>query len=236
MVNPATGEGTETEEPFHVTDYSFDTKGNLTYYNGTGAEPSTRMLGVDLNYFQYTYDEQGRMRTIAVYTLGTTSPTVYNISYDEQERYIPLPFPLGEMNLFCVKGVKQIIGPSGNISEWKSDNTFVHTQIVNAGSLFETRTKTVYTYKDTETLFPESATVTTYTNEELESTENIHYQWNEKVLYSFPSKNVIPLTERWKCLSLLVTAKPCRLHQYLSKLTHKVMLRKSPIVTTVTVG
>ena len=28
--------------------------------------------------------------------------------------------------------------------------------------------------------FPESATVTTYTNEELESTENIHYQWNEK--------------------------------------------------------
>ena len=26
MVNPATGEGTETEEPFHVTDYSFDTK------------------------------------------------------------------------------------------------------------------------------------------------------------------------------------------------------------------
>ena len=35
-------------------------------------------------------------------------------------------------------------------------------------------------YKDTETLFPESATVTTYTNEELESTENIHYQWNEK--------------------------------------------------------
>lgn len=180
MVNPATGEGTETEEPFHVTDYSFDTKGNLTYYNGTGAEPSTRMLGVDLNYFQYTYDEQGRMRTIAVYTLGTTSPTVYNISYDEQERYIPLPFPLGEMNLFCVKGVKQIIGPSGNISEWKSDNTFVHTQIVNAGSLFETRTQTVYTYKDTETLFPESATVTTYTNEELESTENIHYQWNEK--------------------------------------------------------
>ena len=114
------------------------------------------------------------------YTLGTTSPTVYNISYDEQERYIPLPFPLGEMSFFCIKGVKQITDPSGNISEWKSDNTFVHTQIVNAGSLFETRTKTVYTYKDTETLFPESATVTTYTNEELESTENIHYQWNEK--------------------------------------------------------
>lgn len=180
MVNPATGEGTETEEPFHVTDYSFDTKGNLTYYNETGVEPSTRMLGVDLNYFQYTYDEQGKMRSIAVYTLGTTSPTVYNISYDEQERYVPLPFPLGEMSFFCIKGVKQITDPSGNISEWKSDNTFVHTQIANAGSLFETRTETVYTYKDTETLFPESATVTTYTNEELESTENIHYQWNEK--------------------------------------------------------
>ena len=35
-------------------------------------------------------------------------------------------------------------------------------------------------YKDTETLFPESATTTMYANEELESTENIHYQWNEK--------------------------------------------------------
>ena len=34
-------------------------------------------------------------------------------------------------------------------------------------------------YKDTETLFPESATTTMYANEELESTENIHYQWNE---------------------------------------------------------
>ena len=55
MINPVTGESEEAEDPFHVTDYSFDAKGNLTYYNGTGAEPATRMLGVDLNYFKYTY-------------------------------------------------------------------------------------------------------------------------------------------------------------------------------------
>jgi hypothetical protein len=180
MINPVTGESEEAEDPFHVTDYSFDAKGNLTYYNGTGAEPATRMLGVDLNYFKYTYDEQGRMNTVAIYTLGTAFPAIYTISYNEQERYVPLPFPFGKMNFFCIKGVEQITGPAGNISEWKSDNAFVHTQITNAGSLFETRTETVYAYKDTETLFPESATTTMYANEELESTENIHYQWNEK--------------------------------------------------------
>lgn len=180
MINPVTGESEEAEDPFHVTDYSFDAKGNLTYYNGTGAEPATRMLGVDLNYFKYTYDEQGRMNTVAIYTLGTAFPAIYTISYNEQERYVPLPFPFGKMNFFCIKGVEQITGPAGNISEWKSDNAFVHTQITNAGSLFETRTETVYAYKDTETLFPESATTTMYANEKLESTENIHYQWNEK--------------------------------------------------------
>ena len=58
----------------------------------------------------------------------------------------------------------------------------------------------------------------------------------KKVLYSSPNKKAMPLMERWKYLSLLITVKPFRLHRYLPEPMHKAMLRKSLIVMTITAG
>lgn len=191
MVNPSIHEEDEDEEPFLTMDCSFDTAGRLTYYNATGVESVTRMLGVASNYYRYTYDETGRLTTAAVYALGEESPTVYTLLYDDSNRYVPMPFPLGDKTLFCVKGVKEIsisggINNTENTCSWISDKVFSCTS-VEVGTRFVIRVETNYIYSSTKSLFPDVSVSRTYlmpegygkTNiiGELQGEETTNYRW-----------------------------------------------------------
>ena len=94
------------EEEGTTTLTRFNNAGKITYYNPTGIEEN-RWIGMDMYSHAYLYDEQNRLQQARLTAVGT-EPISYTLTYDEDNRYVPLPFELGPLDFFLVKGVAGI--------------------------------------------------------------------------------------------------------------------------------
>lgn len=132
----------------------FDAWGRITGYDPTGVVSTTRMLGMEINRYNYQYDTDGQLIHVEVETIGGEK-TTYTIHYQKEvQHYVPLPFPLGPLNFFCVKGVKAIEGSDGLQGSWQND-AFVCQQTIHANTRWEITTTTTSYYTSTAMPYPE---------------------------------------------------------------------------------
>lgn len=135
----------ESSEPFSTHIAQFDLHGRLTSYDPTGIIPATRMLGMEINRYSYYYDAQGWLTEVDIQTIGGEKVT-YQLDYSETENhYVPLPFPLGTMEFFCVKGLITVEGSDGLVGSWQNDR-FTWSKKENPGSRWEITTTTTCSY------------------------------------------------------------------------------------------
>lgn len=129
--------GESTDEPFQSTIMRFDTEGRITYYDPTGV-PATRMMGMEINRYRYTYEGQ-RLSSVEVEALGGETIT-YTLTYcDCDGRYVPLPFPVGSSPLYMVEGLLNVWGTNGLKGKWNG-NEFVWSLTTDPGSRWEMTT------------------------------------------------------------------------------------------------
>lgn len=101
-----------TWEAFDVKQTTFDANGNITSYNPTGMTatyrtPNKRWVGVEMNSYRYTYTENQDLTKAVVTSVGEEE-TTYSLTYNDVSRCIPLPFPLGTLELPMVKGLQTV--------------------------------------------------------------------------------------------------------------------------------
>lgn len=100
---------TDQEMEIDLLTASFDASGNCTSYNPTGIDAGavTYGWGQEAAWFDYRYDASGRMIEATRYVVGA-EPSVYTIEYGAHESYIPMPFPLGDIEQLMLRGVTRV--------------------------------------------------------------------------------------------------------------------------------
>lgn len=168
--------GEEEEDEGSSSWTHFNADGLITYYNPTGVAEQ-RWIGMEMNSYTYLYDEQNHLQQAYLNTLGEEQ-TTYTLTYDDTDkRYVPLPFPLGNMDFFMVRGVSSLSSSSPDFTCTLSDNevTYTLTETFLRGSM-----ETITTYRYAESAcFPTECSVTVrYDGEEL-SLDHTDYEFDE---------------------------------------------------------
>lgn len=133
------------EEEGTTTLMHFNTYGQLTYYNPTGVEEN-RWIGMPMDSYTYVYDEQHRLQQACISTLNG-GQTCYTLTYGNDNRYIPLPFALGTMDFFLVKGITDIKAEGTAFTCTRTPATVTYiTQMKGWRETIEIHTE--YTYKE----------------------------------------------------------------------------------------
>lgn len=154
----------------------FNADGMITYYNPTGIA-DLRWIGMEMNSYTYLYDGQGRLEQARITTLGEVQ-AVYTLAYDDtDERYVPLPFPLGSLDFFMIRGVSALSSSDPGFTCTLSDREVVYTQTETfARGTMETVTSFLYAGN---AKYPTESSVTVrYDGEEL-TADHTGYEFAE---------------------------------------------------------
>lgn len=149
----------------------FNSGGQMTYYNPIGEVGETRgSVWQSLAYYSYRYDEKGRMVEAVVTELGG-EPIVYTLQYGEHDCYVPLIFPLGNMDFFLIKGLRSINSADGTVSYVFNGGNAAYRTTLWTGDI-----ETKYTYEKGNP-YPMRRVVTTSRNNTIVETETTVYSY-----------------------------------------------------------
>lgn len=151
----------------------FNTAGRITYYNPTGVEEN-RWIGMEMNSYRYLYDEQNRPTQAVVTSLGEAQCS-YTLTYSNSSRYVPLPFALGALDFFLVRGLTAVEAEGIDFSGSLTENSVTYTT-VTPGFRGDTETTVTYHY-DEGTSYPTTCTVTESYGDEIISRELTQYEF-----------------------------------------------------------
>lgn len=131
------------EEEGGTTLTHFSNSGKITYYNPTGIEEN-RWIGMPLYSYSYLYDEQNRLHQACIAIPGGQQ-VCYTLTYGDDSRYVPLPFDLGPMDFFLVKGLTGITAEKTYFACTRTDTAITYiTRITGQNETIETRTTYEY--------------------------------------------------------------------------------------------
>ncbi|MEG0993662.1 MAG: hypothetical protein RR303_04990 [Bacteroidales bacterium] len=104
---------------------AFNEAGNIASYDPTGMEEeiSTFWIPVNVERYEYDYDEYNRLRKIKVMPLGE-EPAIYTLIYGEHSTYIPLPIEIKPIGEWLVKGLVSVESERADFS-YQFDGTKV---------------------------------------------------------------------------------------------------------------
>lgn len=170
----------EGEEPTVLLTASFDERGMMTSFNDTGIYPegvAAYGWGVESNYYDYGYDSDGRLLKAVVHGVGVT--TTYTLTYGNHGRYVPMPFALGDRELFLVGNVTGVTGRSVDFDGEPVGSDFEMTcdgqTATYAVESWDGTQRYTYTF---EGAFPEKCEVKTSERGTDISIETINYSWD----------------------------------------------------------
>lgn len=179
----------ENESRVHFMTQKFNSGGQLEYYNTTTTEPTPQPesridieFAAKMAYYYYKYDTQGRISSVKMYDIGKYgpgAPFTYIITYGDHEKYIPVPFSVGGLSIYLIKGITSITSET-NIPNTSYSLTYDGESVESneiGGGWENPPKKSVYTFNNK---FPH--TITTYASMDGQPiwTKVEEYSWDVK--------------------------------------------------------
>lgn len=173
----------------------FNSLGQLIYYNTTSFDSTSEPIVqsriddgfiVPMAIYNYMYDSESRLVSVEMYDVGKYGlvdaleyPIVYDIVYGDHELYVPVPFSVGGLPIFLLRGVESIVADEPTLGTSYSlicDGEVAQESSAGGGWMDPPKTAT-YTFENN---YPSKVTTSTTLNNQLLSSVVEVYRWSDR--------------------------------------------------------